>query len=176
LGENVSAEVTAFWNQYDNLIELDTKNIPVLRFLNYPRARMRGIETQFKGRWWGNHLGLETAMSWMEAQSLSDDPASGLKKNQLLPYRPKFTAFVSPSFSLGSATLEADYRYVSRYDKTLQFPEEVPLKNWDIRLHYRWRQLGLQFGVKNAVNYNYAPIERNIGEIRNFYFAVNGEF
>jgi len=176
LGENVSAEVTAFWNQYDNLIELDTKNIPVLRFLNYPRTRMRGIETQFKGRWWGNRLGLETAMSWMEAQSLSDDPASGLKKNQMLPYRPKFTAFVSPSFSLGPATLEADYRYVSRYDKTLQFPEEVPLKNWDVRLHYRWRQLGLQLGVKNAVNYNYAPVERNIGEIRNFYFSVNGEF
>lgn len=176
LGEAVSAEVTVFQNQYDHLIELDTKRIPTLQFLNYPRTRMRGIETEFKGRWWGNRLGLETALSWMEAKSLADDPATGLKKNQILPYRPKFTAFVSPSFSLGPATLEADYHYVGRYDKTLKFPEEVPQKTWDVRLHYRWQPLAFQVGVKNAVNYNYAPVERNLGEIRSFYFSVNGEF
>jgi len=176
LGENISAKVAAFLNLYDNLIEIDTKRIPVLQYLNYPRTRMRGIETEFKGRWWGNRLGLETALSWLEAQSLSDDPATGLKKNQMLPYRAKFTAFVSPSFALGAATLEADYRYVSRYDKTLKFPEEVPQKIWNVRLHYRLHPLALQLGVKNAVNYNYAPVERNLGEIRNFYFSVNGEF
>jgi iron complex outermembrane receptor protein len=176
LGENISAEVTAFWNQYDNLIELDTKKIPVLRFINYQRARMRGIETEFKSRWWGNRLGLEAALSWMEALSLSDDPASGLKKNQFLPYRPKFTAFVSPSFSLGPMTLEADYRYVSLYDKTLEFPQEVPQITWDVRLHYRLRPLALQLGAKNAANYNYAPFERILGEIRSYYFSINGEF
>jgi iron complex outermembrane receptor protein len=175
-GESASAEVTAFLNHYDNLIELDTQNIPVLSFLNYPRTRMRGIETEFKGRWWANRLGLEAALTWMEAISLSDDPASGLKENQRLPYRPKFTAFVSPSFSLGPMTLEADYRYVSLYDKTLTFPEEVPQKTWDVRWHYRWHELALQLGMKNAVNYNYAPVERNIGEIRSFYASLYGEF
>jgi len=175
-GENVSADVTAFVNHYDNLIELDTQNIPVLQFLNYPRTRMRGIETEFKGGWWKNRLGLAAALSWMEAISLSDDPANNLKKNQTLPYRPRWTVFVSPSFSLGAITLDADYRYVSRYDKTLKLPNEVPQKIWDVRLHYRRNQFGLQLGVKNAVNYNYAPAERVLGEIRNFYFAVNGEF
>ena len=176
LSESISAEVTVFQNQYENLIELDTKRIPTLQFLNYPRTRMRGLETEFKGRWWGNRLGLETALSWMEAKSLEDDPATGLQENQILPYRPKFTAFVSPSLTLGPASLEADYHYVSRYDKTLKFPEEVPQKTWDVRLHYRLPPLALQLGVKNAVNYNYAPVERNIGEIRNFYFSINGEF
>jgi iron complex outermembrane receptor protein len=176
VGENLSAEVTAFWNRYDDLIELDQRLVTVLRFLNYPRVRIRGIETEIKGRWWANRLGLEAALTWMEAISLSDDPASGLRKNQALPYRPKFTAFVSPSFSLGPITLEADYRYVSRYDKTLEFPQEVPQKVWDARLHYRRNQLGLQLGVKNAVNYNYASVERILGEIRNFYFSIHGEF
>jgi len=107
---------------------------------------------------------------------LSDDPASGLKENQTLLYRPKFTAFISPSFSLGPMTLEADYRYVSRYGKILSFPEEVPQKTWDVRLHYRLHPLTLQLGVKNAANYNYAPVERIIAEIRSFYFSINGEF
>jgi iron complex outermembrane receptor protein len=176
VGEHISAEVTGFWNRYNNLIELDQKNIPALRFLNYPRVRIRGIETEIRSRWWGNRLGLDAALSWMEALSLSDDPASGLKKNQKLPYRPPFTAFVSPSLALGPVKLEADYRYVARYDKTLEFSEEVPQKIWNVRLHYRWQPLALQLGVKNAVNYNYAPDERNLGEIRNFYFSINGEF
>ena len=175
-GENVSAELTGFWNRYEQLIELDQKNIPELRFLNYPLIDMRGVETEIRGRWWRNHLGLDASLSWMEARSLSDDKVSGLKKNQNLPYRPRFTAFISPSLSLGAITLEADYRYASRYSKTLSFPEEVPQKVLDVRLHYRRRELALQLGVKNAVNYNYAPVERLLGEIRNFYFTVNGEF
>jgi len=175
-GENVSAEVSAYWNEYDNLIELDIRKITLLSFLNYPRVRMRGVETEFKARGWANRLGLEAALSWMEAKSLSDDPASGLKENQTLLYRPKFTAFISPSFSLGPMTLEADYRYVSRYGKILSFPEEVPQKTWDVRLHYRLHPLTLQLGVKNAANYNYAPVERIIAEIRSFYFSINGEF
>ncbi|MDZ7290710.1 MAG: TonB-dependent receptor [candidate division KSB1 bacterium] len=176
INESFSAEVTAFWNQYNDLIELDQKKAPELRFLNYARTRMRGIETELKGRWWANRLGLQASMSWMEAQSLSDDIQSGLKKNQMLPYRPRFTAFVSPSLSLGPATLEADYRYVSRYEKTLSFPQEVPQKVWDLRLLYRWRQLTMQLGVKNAINYNYAPVERILGEIRNFSFSIYGDF
>jgi iron complex outermembrane receptor protein len=174
-GENISAEVTGFWNRYRHLIELDQKNIPELRFLNYPLVDMRGIETEFRGRWWKNRLGLDAALSWMEARSLATDQTSGLKKNELLPYRPKFTAFVSPSLSLGPVTLEADYRYVGRYAKTLSFPNEVPQNTWDVRLQFRWQPFSAQFGVKNAVNYNYAPYERVLGEIRNFYFTLNGE-
>jgi len=175
-GENISAEVTGFWNRYRQLIELDQKRIPELRFLNYPLIDMRGVETEFRSRWWGNRLGLDASLSWMEARSLADDQASGLKKNELLPYRPKFTAFVSPSLSFGPATLEADYRYVGRYSKTLSFPDEAPQKIWDVRLLYRWQPFSAQLGLKNAVNYNYAPYERVLGEIRNFYFTVNGEF
>jgi len=41
---------------------------------------------------------------------------------------------------------------------------------------YQWRNFEVKFLVKNAVNYNYTISERVLGEIRNFAFAINGEF
>ena len=179
LGENVSLEVTAFSNKYDELIEL----VPIPdklggEFLNYPPVRIRGLEMEGKGRWWKNRLGLEAALSWMEARSLDDNERIKLTKNGPLPYRPKFTAFVSPSLTLGAATLELDYRYAARYDMVSFFvvEERVPQEVVDVRLLYRWRQLTFQLNVKNAINYNYTVVERILSEIRNFSFSIYGEF
>jgi iron complex outermembrane receptor protein len=179
IGENLSAEITAFWNEYDKLIEfISFRDGLGGQFRNYPLSRVRGVETEIKMRGWKNRLGLETALCWMDSKVLSNDEASGLIRGQALPYRPRFTAFVSPSLSIGPATLEANYRYVARYEKVSFFPleERGPQKIWDLRLLYRWRHLTLQMGVKNAVNYNYLVVERVLGEIRNFYFSINGEF
>jgi iron complex outermembrane receptor protein len=179
LGENISADVTAFWNKYDYLIELTQLRGQLGgQFRNYPPARIRGLEAEIKARGWKNRLGLEASLSWMDSENLSDDEASGLKKGQSLPYRPRFTAFISPSLSFGPATLEADYRYASRYETVTFYPfdERVPQKVLDVRLLYRWRQLTMQLAAKNAINYNYTPVERVLGEVRNFAFSISGEF
>jgi outer membrane receptor protein involved in Fe transport len=178
-GENFYADVTAYWNEYDDLIEI-TQVDPLqlsLQFRNFPHARVRGVETEIKTRGWANRLGLEAALSWLDSESLADDQASGSKKGEALPYRPRFTAFVAPSLSLGPVTLEANYRYASRYEQVTFYPrdERVPQKVLDLRLLYRWHGLNMQFAVKNAINYNYAPVERSLGEIRNFSFTVYGE-
>jgi iron complex outermembrane receptor protein len=179
IGENFSAEITVFSNKYENLIEL----IPLRgefggQLKNYPPVRIRGLEAEVRSRWWKNRLGLEAALSWMQARSLADDEATGLKKDGPLPYRPKFTAFVSPSLSLGPATIELDYRYAARYAKVALFPleERVPQEVVDARLIYRWRKFTFQLSVKNAINYNYTVVERILSEIRNFSFSIYGEF
>jgi iron complex outermembrane receptor protein len=179
LGENLSAEITAFWNKYDYLIELTQLRGQLGgQFRNYPPARIRGLEAEIKARGWKNRLGVEAALTWMDSENLSDDDASGFRKGQALPYRPRFTAFVSPSLSFGPATLEADYRYMSRYETVTFFPfdERVPQKILNLRLLYRLGQLSMQLAVKNAINYNYTPVERVLGEVRNFAFAISGEF
>ncbi|MCI0696796.1 TonB-dependent receptor [candidate division KSB1 bacterium] len=179
LGENLSAEITAFWNKYDYLIELTQLRGQLGgQFRNYPPARIRGLEAEIKARGWKNRLGLEAALTWMDSENLSDDAASGLRKGQALPYRPRFTVFISPSLSFGPATLEADYRYMSRYETVTFFPfdERVPQKVLNLRLLYRLGQLSMQLAVKNAINYNYTPVERVLGEVRNFAFSISGEF
>jgi outer membrane receptor protein involved in Fe transport len=178
-GENVSADVTAFWNKYDDLIELTQLRGQLGgQFQNYPEARVRGLEAEIKARGWKNRLRLEAALSWMESRSLADDETSGLKKDQALPYRPRFTAFVTPGLSFGPATLEADFRYASRYETVTFYPldERVPQKVVDMRLLYRWGPLTMQLSTKNAINYNYTQVERVLSEIRSFAFSINGEF
>jgi iron complex outermembrane receptor protein len=180
LGDHLSADVTAFWNEFYDLIEIvQISDLQLeLQFRNCPRARVQGLETEIKARGWANRLSLEAALSWMDSRSLADDRLCDLKKNQPLPYRPRFSAFISPSLTIGPATLEADYRYASRYEHVSFYPrdERVPQKALDLRLLYRWQQLTLQLSVKNAVNYNYAPVERALGEIRNFSLSLYGEF
>jgi iron complex outermembrane receptor protein len=179
LGENLSMELTGFWNKYDNLIELiPSRDVLGGQFRNYSPVRIRGVETEIKGRWWKNRLGLEAALSWMESKNLADNDQTGQRRGKPLPYRPRFTAFVSPSLTLGPATLEMDYRYVSRYETVSFYPveERVPQEVVDVRLLYRWKQLTFQLNVKNAVNYNYTVVERVLSEIRNFSLALYGEF
>ena len=179
LGENFSVEITAFSNKYDNLIEIiPSRGVFGGQLENYPPVRIRGLETELRGRWWKNRLGLEAALSWMEARSLRDDERTGLKKDGPLPYRPKFTAFVSPSLTIGPATLEMDYRYAGRYQAVSLFPleERVPQEVVDIRLLYRWKQFTVQLNVKNAINYNYTVVERVLSEIRNFTVSIYGDF
>ncbi len=179
LGENFSAEATFFANKYDNLIEL----IPLSgqfggQLQNYPPVRIHGLETEIKSRWWKNRVGLDAALSWMRSRSLEDEEIIGLKKDEDLPYRPRFTAFISPSLTIGPATIELDYRYASRYKTVALFPleERVPQEVVDARLIYRWEKFSFQFSVKNAVNYNYVVAERVLSEIRNFSFSVYGDF
>jgi iron complex outermembrane receptor protein len=179
LGDDLSLEVTYFANNYDNLIEI----VPLRgRFggelLNYPPVRIHGLETEIKSRWWKNRVGLDAALSWMRSRSLENNEAMGLTKDGELPYRPRFTAFVSPSLTLGPATLEVDYRYASRYENVSLYPleERVPQEVLDARIIYRWRKLAFQLNVKNAINYNYTVAERMLSEIRSFAFSVYGDF
>ena len=179
LGENFSAEVTFFANEYNNLIEL----IPLRgqfggQLQNYPPVRIHGLETEIKSRWWKNRFGFDAALSWMRSRSLEDEEIIGLKKNEDLPYRPRLTAFISPSLTIGPATIELDYRYASRYKTVALFPleERVPQEVVDARLIYRWRKLNFQLNMKNAVNYNYTVAERVLSEIRNFSFSIYGDF
>lgn len=179
IGDSFSAEVTAFSNQYTDLIELaQISDLTIeLQFRNTPRARIEGIETEAKLQFWHNRLGVQANATWMRSRSLEADRIANLEEGGPLPYRPKFTAYFSPWLKLGPLTLEAEYRYMSRFESVSFFPrdERVPLKLLDLRARYRWNRYTLLLQVKNAVNYNYTVVEQNLGELRNFSVAISGE-
>ncbi|MFQ5632072.1 MAG: TonB-dependent receptor plug domain-containing protein, partial [bacterium] len=179
IGNFFSAEVTAFTNTYTDLIELaQISDLTIeLQFRNCLRARIEGIETEARLQFWRNRLGVQVNATWMESRSLEADRLCNLDEDAALPYRPKFSAYFSPYVKFGSLTLEAEYRYMSRFESVSFFPrdERVPLKLLDLRARYRWKRYTLLFQVKNAVNYNYTVVEQNLGELRNFSLAISGE-
>jgi len=168
--ENAYAEVTLFSSTYKNMIEPTLRSDLTALFLNYPKGRIQGIETEFRWNLWRDHIRLQTSATWMDPREL--------ESNQPLPYRPKFIAYFSPAFYYGNFSFTADYRYMSKLEKLAIYPldEQVPTKVWDLRWGYRWSYFNFQFMIKNALNYNYTVSERVLGEIRNYGFSVSSNF
>jgi outer membrane receptor protein involved in Fe transport len=169
IGENVFVGLTAFQSTYKNLIEPTLASDLTAQFLNYPKARIRGIEAELRCHLW-NRINLNSSATWM-------DPVQ-LENNQPLLYRPRFIAYFAPSLKIGPVWLEADYRYQGRLLNVAVYPldERVPTKVWDARVIYPWKDLNFQFSIRNVLNYNYTVSERVLGEIRNFSFSISGDF
>ncbi len=169
IGNFLFLEATAFYNRYSHLIEPTLSSDLTAQFLNYPNARVQGIETEARLSMWRDRLRIQTSATWM-------DPVELDSKDPLL-YRPCFVGQFSPALQLGRWHLSMDYRYVSRLQKVAVYPldERVPTKVWDVHASYDWRRMRFQFDVRNAVNYNYTVSERVLGEIRNYVFSVSAE-
>ena len=170
IGNCLFAEVTLFSSTYRNFIEPTLDTSFSAQFLNYPLARIQGIETEVRWRFWRERLGIQANATWMDPKEL--------ESGEPLMYRPRFIAFFSPSITLGPISLEADYRHASVVEKVAVYPldERVPQNVWDVRLSYRWKNITVQAMVRNAINYNYTISERVLGEIRNFAIALQGDF
>lgn len=179
-GENFSAEVTAFSNEYTDEISLIQTDPGSLSFQlrNCAKSRVQGIESEVRFSLWHNRLSLLANGTWMDARSLEDDPDCHIEKDDPLPYRPRFMGMISPSLRLGPFALEGDYRHASRAEAVAYFSnyERVPMKVVNLRARYQWQRLSFLLQVKNAGNYNYTIVEQNLEEIRNVTFSISGEF
>ncbi len=164
------AELTLFSSTYKNLIEPTLASDLTAQFINYPKARIQGIETEFRWHIWKDRLALHASATWM-------DPKEVESKRPLL-YRPRFISYFTPSFTYGSFVLETDFRYQGKIQRVAIYPldERVPTKIWDVRLMYQMNHINFQFNIRNALNYNYTISERVLGEIRNFSLSISGDF
>ncbi|HDL19155.1 MAG TPA: TonB-dependent receptor, partial [Bacteroidetes bacterium] len=171
LGRSVFAELTAFVSEYDNLIELTLSPQSLsVQYLSYPRARISGLEAALRWKFRPEHFTLNANATWMKPVFVgSGEP---------LPYRPRFIGLVTPQFFFGHFNAAVDFRYVSPIEKVMVYPkdERVPVKIWNLRIGYKWRNLEFKFMVRNAGNYNYTVSERVLGEIRNFSVGIDGKF
>ncbi|MBN1480211.1 TonB-dependent receptor [candidate division KSB1 bacterium] len=170
IGEKAYAEVAYFYNTYENLIEPTLFSDLTAQFVNYPQAKIEGVETEFRWRLWRDRLRLNVSATWMDHREL--------ETGQPLPYRPNLIAFVAPSLWIGSLGVELDFRHMSRIQRVAVYPldERVPTNVFDFRIMVKWSTLQLQFLIRNMLNYNYTVSERVLGEIRNFAVSISGDF
>jgi iron complex outermembrane receptor protein len=179
-GDLFSAEISGFFSDYFNLIELtqiSDINL-VLQFRNCARAQIKGLESQFQFQLFKNHFNLLMNGTFMHSKSLQDDEVCKLNEGEALPYRPKVSLFFVPSITIGPLTLESEYRHISRFERVSFFPNEerVAQKVWNLRARFHWKQFKLLFQVKNIINHNHTIVEQNIDEIRNFSISFAADF
>jgi len=163
-------EVNGFYTDVDDLIEVVLSPSLEASFRNIESARITGLEFVTNGRWWNNRLGLKANFTYMNPRDLV--------QNQLLAYRQKFIAFVSPSVRLGPWELQVDYKYADaqKIYQLSAFPQLVPQKVVDARLFYYHKKHTFYFGVNNLGNYNYTLRDEILEEIRNFVAGYTVEF
>jgi iron complex outermembrane receptor protein len=187
LGDRANLEATAFHNLYNDLIEpvfVATATSFYATLVNIPRARIQGIEASGRFRFWRNRLGLEATATWTEplitkVNQASETPTR-FKEGDLLSYRPRLIAYLTPSLHFGPISFEADYGYASvlKREQVQVFPDDqrAPKKQLDMRVLYRWQEFTAQFAVRNLLNYTYTQVERNVNEVRNFAFGMMWEY
>ncbi|MFQ6115217.1 MAG: TonB-dependent receptor plug domain-containing protein, partial [bacterium] len=164
-------EINAFYTDVEDLIEVQPQPPTTdVKFVNIEKARIPGIEFVTNGRWWNNRLGLKANFLYMDPQDRV--------KNELLPYRQKFVAFVAPSLRLGNVELQLDFKYASAQERYLvdPFPQLVPQNVLDGRIFFYANQNTFFIGVNNIRNYSYTLRDKNIEEIRNFVAGFTAEF
>jgi outer membrane receptor protein involved in Fe transport len=180
-GNPVSLEATAFYNRYDDLIEPVIKPDASGTLVNIPHARIEGIETSGRFQFWRDRLRIEATATWTDPVITETSNVSGVlfQRGDLLSYRPRLITYLSPSLNFGPLALEADYGYASRLEREqvqlYKDDQRVPKNQLDARLLYRWQGLTAQLAVRNALHYTYAPIERNVNEVRTFSIGLMWE-
>lgn len=170
IGEKAYAEVAYFYNTYQNLIEPTLFSNLTAQFINYPQAKIEGVEIEFRWRLWRERVRLNASATYMDHQEL--------ETGEPLLYRPNLIAFIAPSVWSGPLGVELDFRYMSRIERVAVYPldERVPTKVFDLRIMYECSKIRLQFLVRNLLNYNYTISERVLGDIRNFAVSISGDF
>ena len=168
-------DFSIFNNEYRELIEAHLDLIRgQIQFRNIPRARIRGLEmtTQASGSFFlrGLHLvpGLKISLTLLDHQDL--------RWEEPLVYRPKQLFTLESSLRIGNVLIEADFRYAARIDAVKIYPinDRVPMKLLNARVSLDIRNLTLQIGARNLLQYNYAPMESNLLPMRNFFIGLQG--
>ncbi len=176
-------ELTGFLSYYTDLIEpIYVAQVTgfYATLANIPRARIAGVEASINLHLLRDRLTLDASATWTDPVILKEGKVANtpvvFRRGQLLSYRPRLIAFVSPTISWRRFTLGADFSYASKLtrDQVQVYKDDprVPKKQLDLRLAYRFGEWTLQAVVRNALQYHYTQLERNMNEVRNFSLGL----
>jgi len=170
-------DISLFDNEYVDLIEAHLNLIRgYIQFRNIARARIRGIEAtsnfshslQLFGR--SFVTGLQASFTGIKHEDINN--------HEPLPYRPEILANIKCFLKFQKTKLQIDYRYASRIEMVKVYPinDRVPMKFIDLRFSRSIGRYNLHLGVKNLLQYNYAPMESNLMPMRTFNIGLEGRF
>ncbi|MDW8467366.1 MAG: TonB-dependent receptor [Chloroherpetonaceae bacterium] len=176
---NVSLDVAAFSNVYDNLIEVRPTPAGFFSFQNITAANVLGYEISSTFAF--NQRLLLLTLSYTHTNPIDYTDAANVR---WLRYRHRRLFYVNAEANVGFLTLEWNYRFLSRFD-TID-PELmliVPDGNRLVDAHISDARLGTRFAfgtvgfvvnlmVRNLFNYNYVEQPGSLAPIRHFILQV----
>jgi len=184
--DNVSLDIAAYLNDYDDLIESRTiPNSTAFQYQNVAKARIWGIETSLNIRptpEWNINLGY----AYMNAKDKSDKPAALAPYNpdpEWLAYRPEHTGSVSATWKPNNKlALNITGRYVSEYKSVSSlyavntegenYPGDFVVFNAGAK-YQATDNIGVNFLVKNIGNVQYEEAEWFRAPGRSFVLGVD---
>ena len=165
--------VAAFWNDYDDLIEgnlIQLNSGTVIQFVNYNRARIRGIELELQNSFFRQRLTVNSGYTYLDARDLTADA--------VLAYRPKHLFTVNGTYAFSRFSIGADFRYVSKIQAVRIFPDDprVEQRVLNLRAGAQFKPITLTLNAYNALQWNYTQVERTLEPIRSFALTGALEF
>lgn len=175
-GTNLYFNISLFQNEYKDMIEanpdsFDDNGNVIVRFKNYTRARIRGVELETKFDLWRFTFNADYTYTNSEDRTLN------IAKP--LPYRPDHIVKTSVTFEpITDLSLSADYIYKSRVKRVLLYSDDprVDAHILDLRGSYKISRMTLTLVCFNVLDYYYVNIERNINAPRNWSIGASFEF
>ncbi len=195
-GDFLSAELSFFRNDFDNLIEAgvsikryrpnpsDTAEVerPVIQFENVTQARIQGLELGLNTNWWKKILSTEIGYTYTYPEDLFD--------HSILKFRPRHLLFTSGILTYGHLRMSADFRFISRIERIdenlvrlapiIHGDRRVEIKVFDVRASYELLDYGwpvrVGFNVNNVTNYHYVELIGNLAPVRSYTLTLEGIF
>ncbi len=172
-------DVAVFYSRYNNLIEPTFRSNLQIRFENIQQARMAGGELLINATFWHHRLATQLGYTYVDARDVN----SGAYLN----FRPRHTLYAQLRGMLPLALATLDYRYISRYDRIDErlalFVRDVDKYNaahvvdfsLSTRLPLWGGSLGLNFTVKNMLNYYYTDLVGSLAPLRQYVVTLMWE-
>jgi len=169
----VILDVSLYNNELYNLIEpkFITSTTPEIQFINTTRARVTGLEFDFKALL-SNNFGSEIAFNMMNPIDLNE--------NKKLKYRSVFSSLIKLYYNYYNFTFTADYRYKSKAER-IDNELRLQIKNYDARVAVHLLDFGIKYNYKNfdfslssfnALDYYYTEVPGNLGKTRQIVFSI----
>ncbi len=116
-------------------------------------------------------LSTSLAYMYLYARELATDTTPA----RPLAFRPRHLLTLSADYALGAASLGADFRYTSRFERVELYETDprVSAKVLDLRASWTGGSLAVHLLVSNALNYTYSLVPRTLAPVRAATVAVS---
>lgn len=179
--QNVSLDLSVFYNEYNNFIEPKLLNTGYIQFVNLPKAKIEGFEILNDNRLLNDFIETNIGYTYLWSRDIEN--------NSPMKYRPRHTVYASLSVNPNPFEFILDFRYMSKAEKTdadtaspllalvTDGNRRVDAYIFDITAGYSFSlsrlPVRIYFNCKNLFNYNYVEFIGNVAPIRSYTLSLD---
>ncbi len=169
--DRVRVDAALFWTEARRLIEPDVNTTLLqIQFQNLARARLVGLDLSAAAMPFTPRLSTTLAYMFLYARELGTDSTPA----RPLAFRPRHLLTLSADYALGAASIGADLRYTSRFERVELYESDprVAAKTLNLRATWKSGPMAARLLVDNALNYIYNLVPRTLAPVRKVTVAV----